>query len=66
MMEGRSLCKECFFYEFMDKNCAKELKMQSKREKCNYFEPGTKITLYYEDFMSIGKDEKVPLYKEIA
>ena len=60
------LCNECFFYSFTDKNCVQELKMLAKREKCNYFEPSAKITLYYEDFVSIGKDEEVPLYKEIA
>ena len=35
------LCNECFFYSFTDKNCAKELKMPAKREKCNYFEPSS-------------------------
>ncbi len=59
------LCNECFFYSFTGKNCAKELKMPAKREKCNYFEPSTKITLNYEDFVSIGKDEEVPLYENI-
>jgi hypothetical protein len=40
--------------------------MPEKREKCNYFESSTKIALYYEDFVSIGKDEEVPLYKEFT
>ncbi len=60
------LCNECFFYSFTDKNCAKELKMSEKKKKCNYFESCTKITLFFEDFVSIGKYEEVPLYKEFA
>ena len=62
-MEDMSLCNERFFYEFMDKSCAKEIDMPKKGEKCHSFMPRITITLY--DEVNDEKDEKVPLYKEI-
>ncbi len=62
MMEETILCNECFFYEFTDKTCAKELTI-SKDEKCYSFTPLVTVALY--DDLNDGKDEKVPLKKRV-
>ncbi len=55
-MEGMNLCNECFFYEFTDKSCAKEINMPKKGEKCDFFTPLVTV-MFYDDL----KDEEVLL-----
>ncbi len=63
MMEGMSLCNECFFYEFTDKSCAKEIEISKKGEKCHSFAPLVMVSLY--DDSNDGEDEEVPSSKRV-
>jgi hypothetical protein len=46
------LCKECFFYNFTDKNCAERHTTPKEGESCHSFTPHVAIDFSYEDEVS--------------
>lgn len=61
-MKTRKLCQNCFFYDFISKDCATEHKMPLKKEKCHFFEQRVVVTIYYENKLDIRNDKAVPSY----
>ncbi len=62
-------CKQCFFYNFTEKNCAETHTTPKEGEECDFFTPHVAIDFSYEDGVNdkvqwnVEKVEKIPLPK---